>query len=264
MVKMFNQGLSFGLSLQLQLWQPVRFSLNAMFWMLRCFHSSRGDAGTLTNLTFKCDVCDDESFNATLATLRCLSPPFNTPGDQWHVHYKQTNVQPTKQLGVLTMDYLASSAVNLGQWFWFVDLLSELVEKWESLDVAPDREILVMVWPPWWTTASRQKKGKPTFALGGQAQEKQRQPIIYCMAITRIGRTEPSWLLQEGCLISLPTSKPTVNPQMQCLVWRESFVRHLYSIRRRNILLRERSSGIFCLACVAWLMAVLLQVSNPP
>lgn len=41
------------------------------------------------------------------------------------------------------MDYLASSAVNLGQWFWLVDRLSELAAKRESLYVAPDREILV-------------------------------------------------------------------------------------------------------------------------
>jgi len=41
------------------------------------------------------------------------------------------------------MDYLASSAVDLGRWFWIVDLLSELAEKRESLDVTPDREILV-------------------------------------------------------------------------------------------------------------------------
>jgi hypothetical protein len=37
------------------------------------------------------------------------------------------------------MDYLTSSAVNLGRWFWLVDLLREWAGKAESLDFDPLR-----------------------------------------------------------------------------------------------------------------------------
>ena len=95
------------------------------------------------------------------------------------------------------MDYLASSAVNLGQWFWLVDLLSELAGKRESLDVAPDREILVA-------------SGSVTDILNHYIQAEEGKTYI-CFGKSGSGKTTAAYYLLHGDHTNRPNRAIMIN-----------------------------------------------------